>query len=107
MALGTPPAAIQRMVVYETLILMLIASALDYGVGAALVLYFGREDLDFSGFFRGYSAIPRLSGIVHPKLLLGHIGPPGAVLFVARVLVSLYPAGKAARLNPVQASRHA
>lgn len=106
MALGTPPAAIQRMVVYETLILMLIASVLGYGIGAALVVYFGRQGLDFSGFFRGYSAIPGLTGIVHPKLLLGHIGPPGAVLFVASVLVSLYPAGKAARLNPVQAIRH-
>src|SRR5206468_6959701 len=42
MALGTPPAAVQRMVVYETLVLMLLASAIGYGVGALLVLYFGR-----------------------------------------------------------------
>ncbi len=106
MALGTPPAAIQRMVLYETLILMLIATVLGYGIGSALVIYFGRQGIDFSGFFRGYSAIPGLTGIVHPKLLLSHIGPPGAVLFVASVLVSLYPASRASRLNPVQAIRH-
>jgi ABC-type antimicrobial peptide transport system permease subunit len=106
MALGTPPAAIKRMVVYETLVLMLLASVIGYGVGAVLVLWFGRSGIDLSGFFAGYSAIPGLTGIVHPKLLAGHIGPPGIVLFVASVTVSLYPAAKAARLDPVRAIRH-
>lgn len=106
MALGAPPAAIQRMVVYETLALMLLASFIGYGVGVLLVVYFGRQGIDLSGFFRGYSAIPGLTGIVHPKLVLSHIGPPGLVLFVASVLVSLYPAARAARLDPVRAIRH-
>lgn len=106
MALGTPPAAIQRMVVYETLVLMLLASFMGYGISALLVAYFGRQGIDLSGFFRGYSAIPGLTGVVHPKLVVGHIGVPGLVLFVASVLVSLYPAARAARLDPVQAIRH-
>jgi putative ABC transport system permease protein len=106
MALGTPPAAIERMVVYETLVMMLAASVLGYGIGLVLVMYFGHAGIDLSSFFRGYSAIPGLTGIVHPKLLAEHIGPPGVVLFVASVLVSLYPAAKAARLDPVAAIRH-
>ncbi len=106
MALGTPPAAIERMVIYETLVLMALASLLGYGLGAALVVYYGRGGIDLSGFFRGYSAIPGLTGIVHPKLLAGHIGPPGLLLFVASVGVSLYPARQAARLDPVRAIRH-
>ena len=106
MALGTPPAAIQRMVVYETLVLMLLASFIGYGAGVLLVAYFGRQGIDLSGFFQGYSAIPGLTGVIHPKLVLGHIGVPGLVLFVASVLVSLYPAARAARLDPVQAIRH-
>jgi putative ABC transport system permease protein len=106
MALGTPPAAIQRMVVYETLVLMLLASFIGYGMGVLLVAYFGRRGIDLSGFFRGYSAIPGLTGVVHPKLFAAHIGVPGLVLFVASVLVSLYPAVRAARLDPVRAIRH-
>jgi ABC-type lipoprotein release transport system permease subunit len=105
MALGTTPTAIQRMVVYETVMLMAIAFALGYGVGAALVLYFGEAGIDLSGFFRGYSAIPGLTGLVHPKLLAGHIAAPGGLLFVASVLVSLRPAMKAGALDPVRAIR--
>lgn len=106
MALGTPPAAIQRMVVYETLALMVLASLIGYGAGVALVLYFGREGIDLSGFFRGYSSIPGLTGIVHPRLFADHLLVPGLVLFAASVLISLVPASHAARLDPVRAIRH-
>ena len=106
MALGMPPAATVRMVVYETLLLMLLASFLGYGVGALLVTYFSRQGIDLSGFFQDYSTIPGLTGIVHPTLIASHIALPGVVMFAASVLISLYPAMRAARLDPVRAIRH-
>jgi ABC-type antimicrobial peptide transport system permease subunit len=107
LALGTPPRAVERMVVYETLAMMVLASLAGYGAGAAVVLWFGHQGIDLSGFFQGFSAIPGLTGVVHPKLLPGHIGPPGLVLFIASVLVSVLPAARAARLDPMRAIRHA
>ena len=107
MALGTSPVAMLRMVVYETLLLLVIAALVGYGVGIATVAWFGRVGLDLSGFFEGYAAVPGLTGIVYLRLMAASIVPPGVALLVAGVLVSLYPAAKAARLDPSIAIRHA
>jgi ABC-type lipoprotein release transport system permease subunit len=106
MALGTAPRAILRMVVYETVVLLLLASLAGYGTGIGLVAYFGRAGMDLSGFFEGYAAIPGLTGIVYPQLMSESIVPPGIALIILGVLVSLYPAAKAARLDPSRAIRH-
>lgn len=106
MALGTSPAAIVRLVLYETAILMVLAFALGYGAGVALVDYFGTRGIDLSSFFRDYSAIPGLTGVSYPLLVLANIVAPGILLFVASVLVSLYPATHAAKLDPTYAIRH-
>ena len=107
MALGTPPGAIRRMVVYETLVLMALAMLIGYSGGIALVAYFGRHGIDLSGFFQGYSAIPGLTGIVYPQVFIATVVPPGIALLIISVLVSLYPAAKAGSLDPVAAIRHA
>jgi ABC-type lipoprotein release transport system permease subunit len=106
MALGTAPRAVLRMVVYETVVLLLLASLAGYGAGIGLVGYFGRAGMDLSGFFEGYAAIPGLTGIVYPQLMSESIVPPGIALIILGVLVSLYPAAKAARLDPSRAIRH-
>jgi ABC-type lipoprotein release transport system permease subunit len=106
MALGTAPQAVLRMVVYETVVLLLLASLAGYGAGIGLVAYFGRAGMDLSGFFEGYAAIPGLTGIVYPQLMSESIVPPGIALIILGVLVSLYPAAKAARLDPSRAIRH-
>lgn len=105
MALGTTPAAIVRMVLYETLALMLLAALLGYAAGAALVSYLGYRGLDLSSLYAGYSTIPGLTGIAHPKLVLSSIAAPGLALFVGALLVSLYPAVRAGRLDPSTAIR--
>ncbi|HJV71499.1 ABC transporter permease [Ideonella sp.] len=106
MALGTSPRAIVRMVVYETAALMALASVLGYAGGAVLVLYLGNRGMDLSAFFKDYSAIPGLTGMAYPRLVVASIAGPGVALFVAGVAVSLYPAMRAARLDPSIAIRH-
>lgn len=106
LAVGTRPAAIVRMVAYETAALMALASIAGYAAGALLVGYFGRTGVDQSGFFRDYSSIPGVTGIIYPTLIWASILAPGVILFIASVLASMYPARKAARLDPVKALRH-
>jgi putative ABC transport system permease protein len=106
LAVGTRPAAIVRIVAYETAALMALASIVGYGAGALLVGYVGRIGVDQSGFFRDYSSIPGVTGIIYPTLIWASILAPGVILFIASVLASMYPARQAARLDPVKALRH-
>lgn len=105
MALGTPPAAVVRMVLYETLALMLLAALLGYAAAGALVGYLGYQGLDLSSLYAGFNTIPGMTGIAYPKLVLTSIALPGAALFLAALLVSLYPALRAGRLDPSTAIR--
>jgi ABC-type lipoprotein release transport system permease subunit len=107
MALGTSPAAVVRMIVYETVVLLLLAALAGYAAGMAVVAYFGSAGMDLSGFFEGYAAIPGLTGVVYPQLMSQSVVPPGVALLVMGVLVSLVPAARAARLDPSLAIRHA
>ena len=106
MALGTRPAAVVRMVLYETATIMVLASIAGYTASALLAAYFGSKGLDLSGFFRDYDAIPGVTGIMYPRLVIASIVGPGIALLVASVLVAMYPAAKAAKLDPVAAIRH-
>ena len=106
LALGTRPAAVVRMVLYETAATMVLAAAAGYGGGVLLVSYLGHAGLDLSAFFRDYDAIPGLTGIIYPRLIWASILAPGILLLLGSLLASLYPATQAARLDPVKALRH-
>lgn len=105
MALGTRPAAVVRMVLYETVALMLLAALVGYLAGGALVTYLGQRGLDLSSLYAGYNTIPGLTGIAYPKLVAASIAAPGVGLFLGALLVSLYPALRAGRLDPSTAIR--
>ena len=106
MALGTRPSAVVRMVLYETAAIMVLASVVGYAVSALIAAYLGRNGLDLSGFFRNYDAIPGVTGIMYPRLVLGSVAAPGIALFVASVLIAAHPARRAAKLDPAAAIHH-
>jgi ABC-type lipoprotein release transport system permease subunit len=105
MALGTRPGAVVRMVLYETAAIVAAASVAGYAVGVLLVSYFGRSGMDFSSFFRDYTTIPGITGIVYPRVVIASIVGPGVALFLASVLISVFPARRAVRLDPATAIR--
>ncbi len=106
-ALGLRPGKLVWLVVLESFFLAALASTIGLIMGGLLDWYLVAHGLDFSsslpdGFsFEGITLDPVMRGEVRP---LGVIAPVLAVFFVS-ILASLWPAWRAARLQPVTAIR--
>lgn len=107
MALGTRPRALVALVLYEALVLTAVGLAAGLTLGVPLVEYFGSRGLDLSRYAAGLQSIPGLTGIIRPVFLPGSLLMPFLLLLVLSVVAALYPAWRAARLQPAAAIRHA
>ncbi len=106
MAMGTQGTQVIRLVLYEAIVLGLIGMLLGSLLGGAISAYYAEQGIDLSGFSRSMETIPGMTDVIYPVLILEHVWLPSLLLFLCGVLVSIYPAIKAARLNPVEAIRH-
>lgn len=106
MALGTRPAQIVRLVLYEALALALIGCLFGYLAGLLLVQYLAMDGIDLTVYSRGLQTVPGLTGIIYPRLQTAHIAIPAVLLLAINALAALYPGWRAARLQPVTAIRH-
>jgi len=106
MALGTRPRAIVMLVVYESLVLALVGIVAGLAAGFPLVEYLRVDGLDLSGYAKGLQSIPGLTGIIYPAFVPASLLRPLLLLLALSLLAALYPAWRAARLQPVTAIRH-
>jgi ABC-type lipoprotein release transport system permease subunit len=105
LALGTAPAYIARIVLYEALLLGLAGVALGDALGAGVVTWFGGRGLDMSQYAKAVQMMPGLTGIVYPHIGGGELLLLSALILATTVVASVYPAWKAATLMPVAAIR--
>lgn len=106
-AIGTTPWRIVKSVSAEALVLGLASSLTGGVLGIALSLYFSKYPIDLSAFGEGFMT----SGIAfspywYAELSLWAVFMPVCLMGIISFLAALYPAAKAARLDPVKAMHH-
>ncbi len=106
MALGTLPRQVIFIILLESMILGLFGLFFGALVGGGITAYYHWTGIDLSAFVASMSTIPGMTETVTPVLILDHVIWPTIMLFFAGIAVSLYPAFKAATLQPVEAMRH-
>ncbi len=105
-AIGMSATKLMALVVVETILLVLLASAVGTGLGLALDGYMVRYGVDLSSLTDGIS----LAGIGINPVIYGVITPKGVVLPIVTLaltclLASFYPALRAARMQPAVGMR--
>jgi ABC-type antimicrobial peptide transport system permease subunit len=106
-AIGTTPWRILREISAEALILGFVSSTVGGVLGVCASWYLACNPIDLSGFTEGFST----SGVMMSARWGAYLTVEGVVwpivfMWIVSLVASLYPAAKAARLNPVRALTH-
>jgi len=104
-ALGLKPWGIVRDVLAESLFLLLMGMTAGTLLALLCVWALADKGIDFSAFAAGTEYFG-MSRIVYPIILVNDVITANTVVLVLGLLVSLYPAAKAARFTPVEALTH-
>jgi len=103
-ALGMRPRWILRQVVTESFILLVIGAAAGNFL-ALLTVWALSGGIDLSSFAEGMEYVG-FSRVIYPYVYAQDVASANLIVCILGLLVSLYPAGKAARFTPVEALAH-
>ena len=102
-ALGTSPGRLVAIVLWESFWLALVGVVLGAAAGAGLNVYFGAVGIEF------FEEAVEFGGMeiqtIYPANMLVNVVAYPAVIFAAALLGGLWPAVRAARVDPVRAIR--
>ena len=110
LALGTAPARIVWMIVLESLALGATGAAIGTTLGASIVAWAYRHGIDFAAVTGGGPTSLSAFGmnftlVIYPRLAAVDIVRAVSAVIVTSLLASLWPALRAARLQPAAALR--
>ena len=101
-ALGMKPWWIVREVLTESFYLLIMGMCIGNGLGFLTVLALSGSGIDLSALAAGLEYVG-MSRVIYPEIQIKDILTANVVVFVLGLLVSAYPAVKAARFTPVEA----
>jgi ABC-type lipoprotein release transport system permease subunit len=104
-AIGMKPRLVVAEVLVESSFLILFGSLFGNLLGFVSVLALSRTGIDLSAFAAGMEFVG-MSRVIMPVISPKDIVWANTTVFTLGILVSLYPAIKAARFSPVQAMAH-
>lgn len=103
-ALGTRRVQLFAMVLWEGIVLVTIGGGAGCVLGVAATLYWGQVGIDLSSFAEATSLL-YMDPVMRPVLAADSIVTILVTMAITAVLAGIYPALRAARLNPVEAMR--
>lgn len=104
-ALGMKPLWIIKEVLTESLFLLILGMLIGNSLGFLSVFALSGEGIDLSSLAEGVEFFG-MSRVIYPTLTGQDVLMANLVVFILGLLVSLYPAFKAARFTPVEALAH-
>ncbi|HQO77827.1 MAG TPA: ABC transporter permease [Thermodesulfobacteriota bacterium] len=104
-ALGMKPWWIVRGVLTESVLLLILGSAVGNVAGLLTTMILSTTGIDLSGLAAGaeYAGLPR---IIYPSVRWPDIVLANVLILILGLGISLYPAARAARSKPVEALAH-
>ena len=103
-ALGVTHRQIFAMILWESLILVVIGSLLGFVLGAWVSAYFGEHGIDLSRYAVAFS-FSYMESVVHPELSMNSVMDILGAAVIGALLAGIYPAWRAAKLDPAIAMR--
>jgi ABC-type antimicrobial peptide transport system permease subunit len=102
MAIGTSPRQIMSLIFLETFVLEFIGIILGVIGGYAVTFYFGKVGIAFPDLEKAFSK-SYMSTVTYTQVSFEHVVQSIITLFLLTSIISLYPAWKAGRMEPVKA----
>ncbi len=104
MSVGMAKRKIFRMIVYETTFLSLSGGLLGVIVSFLVILFFGARGIDLGFLAEGINALG-YDAMIYPELEYSFYIVITVMVIITAVLAAIYPAVRALRLKPAEATR--
>ncbi len=104
-SIGTPPRMIFLMILFESVYLGLLGLAAGTAAGIAVTALLGVAGIDLSAYSETLRAMGSGS-IIHPSVRAFDIFMASLIVLFTSFFAALFPARRAARINPVDALTH-